>query len=233
MNWPPQNTGLFEHKKECCTCNSCPGALLIPPRNTSLGFEFFDDTTFAYWVLSVGKFDHNTFFADLATATAAVSNNVQSCLTFSEPVSGDYPNTYLYSASQVVGTSITITHDFGFSDDNGAFMTSQCSINLPAGSLFVDWTMSQVEGELGLWLFDCDGVLVEHIEVGDTSLGSGTEEFVLPAAGEYIFAAVSHGGRFNSFTSSFVLSGSTSIAANNVVAIYDDGTVQTAELPCA
>lgn len=225
MVWPPQDTGTFEFKMPCCTCEiGCPGGFLI----YATGFV------------------NGTPFADEAAAQARLDDplRVANCMAYHFPATFPVENLDTFSATGGSTLHITAAQTVPGAVNGGLGNFLCGSVNLEAGStLSVDYSAISagtppagytVKTNVTVFLLDCFGATISQVDDGGLGVAdvSGTATFAIADAGEYWVVVLSEGifegplgtsATPTSLTVDHLVSSDDTLTVNPIIAVWDDG----------
>lgn len=183
------------------------------------------------------------WYADCASAAAAIAAGASNCIGYADPVDG--------ALGGVLDASGTSDIELDLSRGSGDFLafSAYASINAVAGDTLTDaWSVLWDNPGVGHTLdvafaiYDMSGTLVENL-AGSFSIGSGSgtntgslTSSPLPYTGRYIIAvALDIGGtpvNLNSIEMDSLVSSSGTMTVNPIQALYDVGLTCPARLSC-
>lgn len=213
--WPPQNTGLFELKKPCCSCAGC----LMHVSQTN-----------GQCLAGNPAPDLPNLFANLTDATAAMTNQVSNCMGYI-PAGSRLTPTITATVGHIAGTLVSSSPAFGGS------VETMCGLHLLAGSVLSgswagggDYT-SLPEGIITLK--DSAGAVVASV---DSHTASGTFSFTIPTDGCYfldcVFSGTDSGGAMTTISITVAYSCTLAFTMANIVIDYDNGSGAATYLVC-
>ncbi len=208
MIWPPQDTGIFEFKLPCCSCDRCPGGFLIYQRDSG-GVPFTSEA--------------------LAQADLDDPNAVGACVTY---VGGPFPADNLFATG---GSTVAVFADRTDITATDIALNIGSSINLAAGStLSVDYSVfisgaTSSEVAANIVLMDCEGTVIDDqifTQEGESIVG--TVDFAIETTGEYWLLMIGFPITFTgsspiALSVTFLADSDGAFSTNPIIAVWNSG----------